>query len=111
MHSVLHDWPDETCRSILANVSNAMKPGYSKLLIHDVVLPRKASHWEHTAEDMLMMTTLAALERTEQQWHDLLENSGLGLKIVKIWSSDSPAVEALIECERDESRRDSGHAE
>lgn len=37
MRSVLHDWPDEQCRKILANVKDAMDPGYSKILISDCV--------------------------------------------------------------------------
>lgn len=37
MRSVLHDWPDEQCRKILAQLKNAMEPGYSKILISDCV--------------------------------------------------------------------------
>jgi hypothetical protein len=37
MRSVLHDWPDEQCRKILANVKEAMEPGYSRILISDCV--------------------------------------------------------------------------
>lgn len=32
MPSVLHDWPDEVCASILVRVVAAMEPGYSRLL-------------------------------------------------------------------------------
>ena len=38
MHLVLHDWPDEEARKILENLKPAMKPGYSRLLINDIVL-------------------------------------------------------------------------
>lgn len=37
MRSVLHDWPDEQCRTILGHVKDAMEPGYSKILINDCV--------------------------------------------------------------------------
>lgn len=100
MHSIMHDWPDHVCKSILTRVVEAMRPGYSKLLINDVVIPSMGAHWENTAGDMLMMTQLSALERTEAQWYQLIEGSGLGLKIKKIWLCGLPGVEGLIECER-----------
>lgn len=99
MHSIMHDWPDDVCQKILAPLAAAMKPGYSKLLIFDVVIPDTGAYWEATAGDILMMTQLSAVERTEQQWHDLVEGSGLGLKLVKFWRGDSSAVENVIECE------------
>jgi hypothetical protein len=37
MRSVLHDWPDEQCRKILANIKDVMEPGYSRILISDCV--------------------------------------------------------------------------
>ncbi|KAB5555037.1 S-adenosyl-L-methionine-dependent methyltransferase [Coniochaeta sp. 2T2.1] len=78
MHSIMHDWPDDVCQQILGQLAKAMKPGYSKLLIFDV---------------------LSALERTEDQWHQLIEGSGLGLKITKFWTSGHSDVENVIECE------------
>lgn len=41
MRSVLHDWPDEQCRTILGHLRNAMEPGYSKILISDCVSASK----------------------------------------------------------------------
>lgn len=99
MHSIMHDWPDDVCRSILGRTVGAMRPGYSKLLVFDALIPSVGAHWENTAGDMLMMTQLSALERTERQWYDLVEGSSLGLRIVKIWTCGLPGVEVLIECE------------
>lgn len=99
MHSVLHDWPDDVCAKILARLAEAMAPGYSKLLIFECVIPRTGAYWEATAGDILMMTQLSALERTEDHWRRLIEGSGLGLRIVKFWSSGQSDVENLIECE------------
>ncbi|KAK3388783.1 S-adenosyl-L-methionine-dependent methyltransferase [Sordaria brevicollis] len=97
MHSILHDWPDDVCQKILARLADAMKPGYSKILIFECVIPRTGAYWEATAGDMLMMTQLSACERTEDQWHKLIEGSGLGLKITRFWSSGLSAVENVIE--------------
>ncbi|KAJ5835419.1 Winged helix-turn-helix transcription repressor DNA-binding [Penicillium robsamsonii] len=95
MHSVLHDWPDELCRKILANIVAAMRPGYSKLLVNENVIPDTGAYWETTSLDLIMME-IGSGERTERQWHALLESAGL--KIVKIWTAQR-GVESLIECE------------
>ncbi|KAH8911250.1 S-adenosyl-L-methionine-dependent methyltransferase [Coniochaeta sp. PMI_546] len=99
MHSILHDWPDDICKTILSRLADAMKPGYSKLLIFECVIPRTGAYWEATAGDILMMTQLSALERTEDHWRQLIEGSGLNLKIVKFWTSGQSDVENVIECE------------
>ncbi|OIW28763.1 S-adenosyl-L-methionine-dependent methyltransferase [Coniochaeta ligniaria NRRL 30616] len=99
MHSILHDWPDDVCIKILSRLADAMKPGYSKLLIFECVIPRTGAYWEATAGDILMMTQLSALERTEDHWRQLIEGSGLKLKITKFWSSGQSDIENLIECE------------
>ncbi|KAL4804193.1 S-adenosyl-L-methionine-dependent methyltransferase [Aspergillus unguis] len=95
MHSVLHDWPDELCAKILANLVAAMKPGYSKLLVNENVIPDTGAYWETTSLDLIMMQ-IGAAERTERQWHTLLESAGL--KITKVWTAQR-GVESLIECE------------
>ncbi|KXH26158.1 O-methyltransferase [Colletotrichum simmondsii] len=94
MHSVLHDWTDVVCGSILSRVTEAMTPGYSKLLINENVIPSIGADWQATALDMMMMTLFSSRERTEEQRRKLLEPAGL--KIVKIWSAGE-GVESLIE--------------
>ena len=96
MHSVLHDWSDDTCLKILAQVKAAMKPGYSKLLINENVIPNTGAQWEATALDIMMLTLLASRERTQENWEKLLGEAGL--KICNIWTVAN-GVESLIECE------------
>ncbi|KAK4033599.1 Demethylsterigmatocystin 6-O-methyltransferase [Parachaetomium inaequale] len=98
MHSVLHDWPDEVCGSILARVAKAMRPGYSRLLINENVIPGTGADWQATALDLMVLSLLSARERTEADWRRLL--GGAGLRVVGIWSTDKQnGVESLIECE------------
>jgi len=73
-----------------------MKPGYSKLLVNENVIPDIEADWQLTALDLMMMTMVSSGERKEQQWRQLLEKAGL--KILKIWSYEN-GVESLIECE------------
>ncbi|KAK6212654.1 hypothetical protein LQW54_005075 [Pestalotiopsis sp. IQ-011] len=96
MHSTLHDWPDDVCGSILRNITAAMAPGYSRLLINENVIPASKAHWEMTALDMVMLTLFSAKERTEDDWRALLGANGL--RVVKIWQG-ARACESLIECE------------
>ena len=99
MHSIMHDWPDDICKKILGRLVEAMRPGYSKILIFENLIPNTGAHWEAIAGDLLMMMQLSALERTEDQWRQLVEGSGLGLRIARFWSSKRPDCQTVIECE------------
>ncbi|KAL5411980.1 hypothetical protein PMIN06_009449 [Paraphaeosphaeria minitans] len=94
LHSILHDWPDEVCKTILKQVASAMKPGYSKLLIHENIIPSKGAEWEATALDIMMAAMLSSKERTKDEWYALLEAPELRLKISYIW--EVSGAESLI---------------
>ncbi|KAI1271014.1 S-adenosyl-L-methionine-dependent methyltransferase [Xylaria sp. FL0933] len=96
-HFVLHDWPDQEAIKIARGVKEAMKPGYSKFLIHEHVVPPMAQDSEQTALDLIMMTNFGAKERSAAQWSELLGECGL--KIVKIWTPIN-GIESVIECQR-----------
>ena len=94
--SVLHDWPDVRSRDILANTARAMKAGYSKVLIEDLVLPDRGADMRQAAVDINMYFLPEGIERTAGQWKVLLEHAGL--QIIKIWS-DGSGMESIIEAE------------
>ena len=96
MHSCLHDWPDPKAQEILSALKPGMKKGYSKLLINENVIPDKDADWVSTGLDMVMMVNCSSKERTEQNWHTLLESAGF--RILKIWMYE-PGTESLIEAE------------
>jgi len=58
---------------------------HSKILIADHVVPAIHAARGMALQDLNMMG-LAGLERTEQQWGELLASAGL--KLVKVWRSD-----------------------
>jgi hypothetical protein len=66
----------------------------SRLLINEFVLPNTGTGQLQASLDIMMMTLVSGLERTEMQWRALLES--IGLEVVKIWSI-MPEVEAVIE--------------
>ncbi|KAG8158549.1 hypothetical protein KVR01_011671 [Diaporthe batatas] len=74
--TILHDYPDEKCLAILENTVAAMGPD-SFILIDDIIIPDKGAHARTTEMDYIMMTTLAAMERTRKQWDNLLSAAGL----------------------------------
>lgn len=99
MHGVLHDWSEEPARKILEMQKEAMKPGYSTLLIHDHIAPESLAHPHTTAYDLTMMVMVAGVERREAHWRALLQSAGY--KLVRIWRSPL-AVQGVIEAELDQ---------
>lgn len=96
MHHILHDWSDKYCLHILGHIREAMKPGYSKLLIHDLVLPNRGATAYQCIYDMLMMSFNGGAERSRKQWSTLLEQAGFD---VSFWVDDEDAdgiIEAVI---------------
>ncbi|KAI0887606.1 S-adenosyl-L-methionine-dependent methyltransferase [Annulohypoxylon maeteangense] len=97
MRSVLHDWPDEQCRKILAQLKDVMEPGYSKILISDCVISDQNAAWQHISMDLYMMAQLSSRERTEREWRELIDSCGLD--IVGIYNKGD-GNEGLIEVVR-----------
>ena len=94
MHSVLHDLSDDKSRKILTHLKDAVKPGYSKILINENVVDDQGASWKVTAFDWTMMALAGSFERTETQWRGLV--GSVGLKISGIWKGKG-ATESLIE--------------
>ncbi|KAI0886762.1 S-adenosyl-L-methionine-dependent methyltransferase [Annulohypoxylon maeteangense] len=92
--SILHDWPDDDCITILKHTAEVMTPGYSKLLMSEFVLPASNTPLYPALLDINMMAVLNGMERTEAQWSKLLDAAGL--EVVKFWSVGAE-TEGLIE--------------
>lgn len=52
LRNVMHDWPDRQCQLILEHVIAAMEKDYSKLLIHELVLPNVGANVIGTQVDL-----------------------------------------------------------
>ena len=97
MHFILHNWVDEDCVKIVSRVKEAMKPGYSRFLVHDHVVPRTEQDPEQTALDLIMLAVFNSKERSAAQWSELLEKR-CGLRIVNTWTI-AKGIESVVECE------------
>ena len=53
-----------------------MAPGYSKLLVHDIILPNTGTVEIQARFDLVMMTLNSGMERSKTQWTKLLEDAG-----------------------------------
>lgn len=76
MRNILHDYPDERALVLLANTIPALDKD-SVLVIDEMIIPNKGAHPRATGQDMMMMASLASMERTERQWDSLLARAGL----------------------------------
>lgn len=54
-----------------------MKPGYSKLLLHEMNIPEEGASYFHAQLDMTMMAFNGGQERTGEQRRALLDEAGL----------------------------------
>ncbi|KAK6949473.1 hypothetical protein Daesc_009554 [Daldinia eschscholtzii] len=94
-HHILHNWSDQQCMEILEPVKKAMKPGYSKLLLHEMIMPDQGASTFHTMLDMTMMSFNLGMERTVAQWTRLLEAAGF--TVVKFWLPPQDDGDGIIE--------------
>ncbi|OAK96355.1 S-adenosyl-L-methionine-dependent methyltransferase [Phaeosphaeriaceae sp. SRC1lsM3a] len=76
LHHVLHDWSDKYCHQILKAIRSAISPGYSKLLIHQLILPDFGANEMQARYDLVLMTHNSGMERSRTQWSKLLEDAG-----------------------------------
>ncbi|KAI1076012.1 O-methyltransferase-domain-containing protein [Whalleya microplaca] len=96
LHNVLHDWPDDVVKNILTNITCSMEKGYSRLLVHESLVSSLKPSPRVTTSDITIMTKLAAKERSESEWKELL--TGACLRIINIWRPPQ-SVESVIETE------------
>lgn len=92
MRLCLHNWQDKDCITILTRIKEAMKPGYSRLIIHEQVMPDHGPHPWAAVSDINQMGANASFERTKEQWSALLEAAGLEKPTFYLPESPSAAV-------------------
>lgn len=96
LHSILHDWGDEEGIKILKNLVPALKKGYSRVLLNEIVVHEEKPTLAATSMDMMMLAHFAVRERTEADWKRILETAGLS--VIHVYSHPGVA-ECLIEAE------------
>lgn len=102
MKFILHDWSDNDSLKILQKIREAMKPGYSVLVIEEFILPQKDCPMLSAMWDWEMMVFLNSLERSEGHWRRLLDETGFEAKFFyppgdgQVRYISEPSVDLLI---------------
>ncbi|KAE8552342.1 hypothetical protein EYB25_006236 [Talaromyces marneffei] len=91
--AVLHNWEDAECRIILRNLAEAMKPGYSRLLISGMLVPEVNAGGLTAELDMQMWLLQHSRQRTKREIEEPIDATGL--ELVKIWENGDR--ESIIE--------------
>jgi len=92
---ITHDWLDDKAATILSCCRKAMNPG-GRVLIMDTVIP--AGNVPHTGKvmDLLCMGIYdGGRERTEEEFHQLLEHTGLKINRIIDTGSYISIIEAV----------------
>ncbi|KAL4940778.1 hypothetical protein BDV06DRAFT_213230 [Aspergillus oleicola] len=97
-HHIFHDWSDEYCESILKMLIPATTPGYSRLIINEMILPEQGATQFQAQMDLAMMAFNGGTERTRTQWKTLLEQAGL--THIKFWEPVDEGGDGIIEAMR-----------
>ena len=96
---ILHDWPNAHCLRILRNTRQAMKKGYSRILINELVLPEVGGTEYEAFIDLSMMVLETGQERTKREWEVLFGEAGVRLE--GIWGVEGGdgrcVIEAVVE--------------
>jgi O-methyltransferase len=87
MKVILHDWDDRTSIKILRTCRRAMSVTATLVVIERVIGPPNELP-EGKFSDLNMMVQYAAMERTRQEFDDLLRNGGF--KMAEIIPTPSP---------------------
>jgi len=99
LKSVLHDWRDEECETILRNCRQAMK-SRARLWIIEQLLPERIrclpEHQDAVRKDLTMLIGPGGKERTEQEFEKLLRVAGLRIQAVHSLSLHFSALEVVL---------------
>ena len=74
-----------------------MKPGYSRLIVNEFVVPAVGATFLMAAQDLNMMSFGGGMERAGALHRDCLEKAGL--RVVKIYEPGDRISECVIEAE------------
>jgi len=98
MKSIIHDWDDERCVTILANCRQAMADGGRVLIIEPVVPARVEPSFAMLGtimSDLNMLLCTGGKERTEAEFAEIL--GAAGLRLTGVAPTPPPSVYSVIE--------------
>jgi hypothetical protein len=92
MKYIIHDWYDPECIKILSNCRKTIRPG-GRLLVVDQVVPPRNEPGLVKFMDLEMLVLPGGMERTEQEFRELLAASGFRLERI----IPTPGLHCIVE--------------
>ncbi len=83
LSNILHDWDDARCDIILGNIRTAI-PANGTLLIVEGVVPPGSGPSPLKMLDIQMLVLLGGIQRTEDEFRDLLSRNGFALEKIVV---------------------------
>jgi len=96
LQNILHNWGSPVCFKILKHLKDAMLPGYSKLLVGNIILSDENVPLRQSGLDIAMLCMHSGSQRSEAEWRDLLGVAGFNVK--RVWKPDGDG-DGIIEAE------------
>lgn len=94
LKNILHDWPDDDCRRILANCRSALEPGATFIVLERIVPECVTAADAYTVRTDLVMMPISGKERTEPEFRALLDEAGFAIERIKELVDGCWAIEA-----------------
>ncbi len=94
MKFIIHDWDDDRALKILQTIHRAAAPD-ARLLLLEMVVPAGNEPHFSKIQDLEMLVSPGGVERTEEEYRELLGQSGFALKRVIPTKSPLSIVEAF----------------
>ena len=92
---IMHNWGDEDCIKILSNVRQVLKPSSKVVLLEYVIPEDNEPHFAKILDMEMLITYREGKERTEKEFREILEASGLTLTRIMPTFCGSSVVEAV----------------
>jgi hypothetical protein len=94
MKHIIHDWDDERSVLIMKNIHRAMK-GDGKLLLVEMIVPAGNDPHYSKILDLEMLTSPGGIERSEDEYRELLAQAGFRLSRIVPTKSPFSVIEAV----------------
>lgn len=94
MKFIIHDWDDERSLKILKNIHRD-SAAHARLLLFEMVVPAGDEPHFSKIQDLEMLVSPGGVERTEQEYRDLLNQAGFELRRIIPTQSPLSIVEAF----------------
>ncbi|GIC90519.1 uncharacterized protein Aud_006954 [Aspergillus udagawae] len=98
---VMMDHPTSACVTILQHIVKAMKPGHSRILIHDFLDPEKQEYVSRFLNelDFHMIASLNCFSKSLKGWLEVFRNAETALQLKRVFkgSKNSAVFELILE--------------